>query len=134
MKIAINTCYGGFGLSYLAVKEYAKLKNFEIYAFTHDSKKDIYIEYDDNKTDLFFYLFYSKKPLVNGKIDNGDWFSERDIPRTDPDLIKIIEKLGNLANGEHAQLEIVDIPDDVEYEIVEYDGIEHIAEKHRTWS
>jgi hypothetical protein len=30
-------------------------------------------------------------------------------------------------------LEIVEIPDDVEYTIEEYDGLEHIAEKHRTW-
>ena len=27
----------------------------------------------------------------------------------------------------------VEIPDDVEWQIEEYDGTEHISEKHRTW-
>jgi len=31
-------------------------------------------------------------------------------------------------------LKIVDIPDGVEWEIEEYDGMEWVAEKHRTWS
>jgi hypothetical protein len=30
-------------------------------------------------------------------------------------------------------LRIVEIPDGVEWHISEYDGIEHIAENHRTW-
>jgi len=30
-------------------------------------------------------------------------------------------------------LAIVEIPDDVEYTIEEYDGNEHVAEAHRTW-
>jgi hypothetical protein len=28
---------------------------------------------------------------------------------------------------------VIEIPDDVEWIIVDYDGMEHIAEKHRTW-
>lgn len=53
--------------------------------------------------------------------------------RTDPVLIKVIEELGEKADGCFAKLKIIDIPDDIEYEICEYDGYEHIAEKHRTW-
>ena len=37
------------------------------------------------------------------------------------------------ANGPCASLEIVQIPDDVEYEIDEYDGSESIHEVHRSW-
>ena len=29
---------------------------------------------------------------------------------------------------------IVEVPDGGEWELDEYDGIEHVAEKHRTWS
>jgi len=41
--------------------------------------------------------------------------------------------LGKLANGPYADLEIVEIPDEVDYEIAEYDGLEYIAESHRKW-
>jgi len=33
-----------------------------------------------------------------------------------------------------ADLKIVEIPDGTNYEIDEYDGNEHVAEVHRTWS
>jgi hypothetical protein len=29
---------------------------------------------------------------------------------------------------------VIEIPDDVEWEVEEYDGLEWVAEKHRTWS
>lgn len=57
----------------------------------------------------------------------------RDIPRNDPLLIQVVEELGPKANGACAKLEIVEVPDDVEWEIEEYDGSEHVAEAHRTW-
>ena len=66
-------------------------------------------------------------------ITDPDWY-DRDIPRDDPYLIKIIKTLGMAANGAHANLKIVEIPGDVEWEIGEYDGAEWVAEKHRTWS
>ena len=53
--------------------------------------------------------------------------------REDPLLIECIQILGENANGDYAKLVIVDIPDDVEYTIEEYDGLEWIAEVHRTW-
>jgi hypothetical protein len=61
-------------------------------------------------------------------------FYDRDIPRDDPYLIKVVQQLGMAANGRHANLKIVEIPGDVDWEIGEYDGAEWVAEKHRTWS
>lgn len=61
-------------------------------------------------------------------------FSDRDIPRDDPYLVKIVKELGMAANGPHANLKIVEIPGDVDWLVQEYDGAEWIAEKHRTWS
>lgn len=61
-------------------------------------------------------------------------FSDRDIPRDDPYLVKIVKEMGMAANGPHANLKIVEIPGDVEWLIQEYDGAEWVAEKHRTWS
>jgi hypothetical protein len=45
-----------------------------------------------------------------------------------------VEELGEAANGSYARLKVVEIPDDVEWTIKEYDGDEWIAEKHRTWN
>jgi hypothetical protein len=54
--------------------------------------------------------------------------------RDDPHLVATVETLGASANGDHAALKVVEIPSDVEWELVDYDGCEHIAERHRTWS
>ena len=59
---------------------------------------------------------------------------EREIERHDPALIQAVEELGSKANGSHAELSVVEIPDGVDYIVEEYDGMEHIAEAHRTWS
>ena len=59
---------------------------------------------------------------------------ENDIARDDPDLIATIELLGaDVCGGRFSSLKIVEIPDDAEWEIEEYDGLEWVAEKHRTW-
>lgn len=60
-------------------------------------------------------------------------FYDRDIPRDDPYLVKIVKDLGSSANGAHANLKIVEIPGDIEWLVQEYDGAEWVAEKHRTW-
>lgn len=56
------------------------------------------------------------------------------IERTDPNLVKVVESLGEEANGHLSRLKVVEIPDDVEWFIDDYDGIETIHEKHRIWS
>lgn len=61
-------------------------------------------------------------------------FYDRDVARDDPYLVKVVKELGSRANGDHANLKIVEIPGDVDWEISEYDGMEWVAEKHRTWS
>ena len=53
--------------------------------------------------------------------------------REDPILIEVVEELGEKANGRYAQLEIVDIPDGMNYEINDYDGIETLRPNVPTW-
>ena len=54
--------------------------------------------------------------------------------RTSLELIKVIEEIGiGAASGTHADIRIAEVPDDVEWEIDEYDGIETVREKHRSW-
>jgi hypothetical protein len=91
MKIVVNRCYGGFGLSEEAYKELGL------------------------KWDKYGYAYneYEK--------------------RTDPKLIACVEKLGEKANGELAKLEIVEIPNNIDWTIESYDGVETIHEEHRSW-
>ena len=53
--------------------------------------------------------------------------------RADPKLVECVERLGDAASGRYAHLKVVEIPDGIEYEISNYDGIETIHEKHRVW-
>jgi hypothetical protein len=56
-----------------------------------------------------------------------------DDDRSNAKLVEVVEKLGEKADGCSASLKVVEIPDDVEWHIEEYDGMEHVAENHRTW-
>jgi hypothetical protein len=67
---------------------------------------------------------------LSGKEEVYDY----EISRTCPYLIKVFELLGsNETSGHYADLKLIQIPDDVVWNIEEYDGIEWIAEEHRTW-
>ena len=66
--------------------------------------------------------------------DYGFIYTDNRIDRVRPELIKCVKKLGKKANGKHAQLEIVKIPDDVvDWHISECNGLEIIREDHRIW-
>jgi len=72
-----------------------------------------------------------------GYIENKDLGIESDdyhAYRQDTKLINAIEKVGlHESSGSCAELKIVDIPEDVDFYIHDYDGMETINEKHRSW-
>lgn len=50
-------------------------------------------------------------------------------------LIAALEKVGKENyNGPRASIEIIEIPNNIEWEIEEHDGNEWVSEKHRIWS
>ena len=54
--------------------------------------------------------------------------------RTNAILISAIEKLGvEDSSGVNAELEVVEIPDNVDWVIEDYDGSETISEVHQSW-
>jgi hypothetical protein len=61
-------------------------------------------------------------------------FYHWDIPRDCPDLVAMVEEGGTDVDGIYSELKVVDVPDDANWYIEEYDGMEHVAERHRTWS
>jgi len=135
MKIAINTCYGGFGISIEALQLYYKLKyNKETYVLQKvgDYPNYTFEPTSDSTSYWNKYVFTTPNPIVPES--DEEFCSCYDIERNDPILIEVIEKLGEKADGQHAKLKIVEIPDDVEWQIGEYDGIEWVEEQHRRWS
>ena len=60
-------------------------------------------------------------------------FYSRRIPRDDEHLIAVVELMGAEASNKYSDLKIVDVPDDVNWYVEEYDGKEWVAERHRTW-
>lgn len=114
--IVINTQFGGFGLSHEAIMAYSELAHLNLLASKKESSIVPYEYYLDGIEEDEYYWW-----------DNG-------IKRDDPDLVAVVRKLGEAADGKYAKLKIVSIPDDVEWEIHDYDGVESIHEVHRTWS
>lgn len=138
-KIVINRCFGGFGLSRSAVKEYGRRKGLKIRAYENaridggllDMKRLVPLRDDDPDP---FVVHYATGPLKDGAIPDAAYFDERAIPRDDADLVAVVKRLGEAANGRHARLRIVSVPDGVKWEIAEYDGLETIHEVHGVWS
>ena len=124
-KVVINKRYGGFGLSNKAVARLAELMGFQAVgnkerhlgdsvSWIHPTKGGFIEDFTREEQEDLIY--------VSGELQ-----------RDDPYLVQIVEELGDEANGFCSKLCIVEIPDDVKFEVEEYDGMEHIAEIHRTW-
>ena len=47
--------------------------------------------------------------------------------------MQIVQELGKKADGNFSELGIVEVPEEVEWQIDDYDGQEWVAEKHKTW-
>lgn len=137
MKVVINNCFGGFSLSEAGMRAYFGHKGKQVYA----TGERIFTSYFDEPMPPEFVLQSGQHimPSDHPEYDRyNKWYSAHhlsdcDIDRDDPDLIAVVEELGSVANGRFAELKVVEIPDDADWEIDEYDGNEHIAEKHRTW-
>lgn len=111
IKIAINKCYGGFGLSDEAFEALLIRKG---------------IKYDQDE-DSFYHA--GSEHTDENIIDPWEFIYNR----SDPDLIAVIEESLQNVSGRHSDIKIVEIPDDVKWHIEYYDGLEHVAENHRTW-
>ena len=105
-QIVINSKHGGFDLSPAAIALYAELTNQPIK------------HHEAHLTD--YYTLYDQH------------WDPRDIPRDDPKLRQVVQVLGAEANTPYSHLKIVTIPHDVSWTIQERDGLEWVAEVHRT--
>lgn len=138
MKIVINKCYGGFSISDKAIRRYAELKGITLYP---EKEKHGFIAWwivppeqrVSSPTPEEWQNASQEERIAHNKAYSAQSLSPREIERNDLTLVQVIEELGTEANGSHAALSVIEIPDDVKWEIEEYDGIEWVAEQHRTW-
>jgi hypothetical protein len=112
IKIVINRRHGGFGLSHEAMMRYAELKG--IHLVLEEKYNMIHYYKDEIKQENYFY--------------------DRDIDRADPALVQVVEEFGERADGRYSELKVVEVPEEVNWYIEEYDGLEWVAERHRTWN
>jgi hypothetical protein len=138
MKIVINTCYGGYSLSHEGIMRYAELKGITLYPEPGQYGTMIYwtIPKDQRLKEQdadWETLTLEQKKAINAEMAEHSLYIFN-INRDDPILVQTVEELGTAVNDVYSELKIVEIPDDVEWEIGEYDGIEHVAEVHRRWA
>ena len=105
MKIVINDDYGGFSVSKKAL-EWLADKGMD------EAKRELNRQ---RQVSIDCYYIFDREERAN------------------PLLVECVETLGKESNGQLASLKVVEIPDDVEWQIEEYDGYEWIAEVHRKW-
>lgn len=152
MKIVRNNCFGGFGLSPLAVQAIAKRKGKECYFFNFplrtqgEERKKLTVEEAEKE---ILWSAYSVPDPDFKKMTTADpdglyktanaysdsiriEFGDRD-ERNDPDLVAVVEELGDKANGRYAELVVVEIPEGINWYIDDYDGSETVREAHRSW-
>lgn len=131
-KIILNKCYGGFGVSDKVYEEYAKEKGFKLFRYEMiDTNKYVFIQKDCGS----FRTEYSKEYLGEecSTIPNHSYFYIDSEYREDKTLIEIVERLGEEANGDYSYLKVVEIPDDLDYVIENYDGIETLHQRVQEW-
>ena len=153
MKVVVNRCYGGFGLSIKALIRLIEMKSDIIkkttvqhyYGGSDEYKKSKALCYDPDWKEKFEENSKDKRSIFGngfytfgwlGTLTDGEFIYDVDIYRLDrsnKELITVIEDMGEEVNGNYAELKVIEIPDGVEYEIDEYDGIESIHEVHRSW-
>lgn len=139
MKIVLNGCYGGFGLSYEAMTLYLHAKNREAFFYADISAYDNYptvhkyqrVTLSEIRSSQYYMIYCTTE-------DQGEYLSKfpedvinfNDIDRTDPILISVVETMGSeAASGRFASLYIEEIPNGTQYKIDNYDGIEELITK-----
>jgi len=108
-KIAYNACFGGFSISEAAIRLGRKLSN--------DPKWG---------GPCFVGEAYEDGSVIKERIFTHFNSYGRNIPRTDPILIAVIEQLCEAVNGSFANVQIHELPPGTLYRIDEYDGSETV--------
>jgi len=135
MKLVINKCYGGFGIS----DEATLLLIEQNSPFVQKKPAAEYFHKPYNSENF--------KALRDGFLQADRWggcvykdgfvyyLDEFTVDcRSDPALIQAVETLGTKASGSCADLQVVEIPDGTDFIIKEYDGFESVVEPYAVYA
>lgn len=135
-KVILNKCYGGFGISKSGYELYANKKGLNLFCYEVDFKGKEII-YKKSNGDKIFTQYFTKDFGDNVKINEKDYekysLNLDGAYREDKILIEVVEELKEKANGKYSNLKIVEIPDNLDYVIDEYDGIETLHQEVEEW-
>lgn len=153
-KVVINQDNGVFSLSAIALKKYMQLKGKEVYAYEYGEcsygsilRPDIVRGYSKIALSGVAESVANGECVVLSTTDIGGLVSAEDIrdedkccfvdfktiPRDDLDLVQVVEYLEFAANNPGVKLKVVEIPDNIEYEIKKGMFGEYIVEKDKYW-
>lgn len=146
MKIVLNGCYGGYGLSYKALALYlmAKSQTPHFYVdcgssaylckraglpFEENTRTYKHVSLSDvDRLRENFYVYCT--PTYQGEeltTFPKDVINSHSIARTDPILVSVVETMGpDAASDRFAELYIEELADGTLYKIDEYDGLESL--------
>ena len=138
MKVVINRCFGGFGLSPAAEVDLYESgwKEMGVPVAEYFGRSAVRLEEELAKWREFLAGTRSWVITTFSRDEKFCLFlptQSGEAVRSDPRLVEVVERMGEGANGPHAKLKIVEIPDGVEFEIHDYDGQESVREAHRVW-
>ena len=114
-RVLICAAHGGFGVSRKAFLRLRELGS------THALAEPDYGEMWDDGSG-------PRKPFAS-----LESFLGREIPRDDPLLLQVYDEMGDDASASLRKLKLIEVPVGVSWHIEEYDGLEWVAEDHRTW-
>lgn len=111
-------------VSVFRMKRYAEIKGITLY-FNEDTFARSYFlcpleEYER--------IVAEDAEIATGRFDRSNelYFSVRNIERTDPVLVQVVEELGEAASDIFAELCIYNLSPGTLYRIDEYDGMENV--------
>lgn len=125
-KVVYNSCYGGFGF------------RSEIIKWVRDNEEELKKVYNDADVENLV-----EATIKGEKYDDGsgpkttDGVSTFNIWRDNDLLADIVDgetDYSGMINTRHSSLRVAEVPDGVEWVIDEYDGVETVKEKTRSFS
>lgn len=126
-QVVYNTCFGGFGVHESVVK------------WVRENKSELLERYDSKYVKEIADSTISGEMFSDGsgpKRGNELHISPRELSRDNELLADIVSErttYGGRYNGDHASLQVAEVPDGVSWTINEYDGRETVQESSKTF-